>query len=137
MHALPSVQASNSHRLRLIPPYTVKFVIFGLTISSSWGNGHATPYRAIVRALQDAAAADVIVHASYCPEGAKIIDATRELRRPLRVFYDLDTPVTLENLSLNDVDYLHREQVAEFDLYLSFTGGRTLDVLRIEVPDYM
>src|SRR4051794_13335105 len=29
----------------------LKFTIFGLTISSSWGNGHATPYRAILRAL--------------------------------------------------------------------------------------
>src|SRR6201996_3025625 len=30
---------------------SVKITIFGLTISSSWGNGHATPYRALVRAL--------------------------------------------------------------------------------------
>ena len=29
----------------------MKIVVFGLTISSSWGNGHATPYRAILRAL--------------------------------------------------------------------------------------
>src|SRR5581483_8127937 len=29
----------------------LKIVIFGLTISSSWGNGHATPYRALLRAL--------------------------------------------------------------------------------------
>jgi len=29
----------------------VKITVFGLTISSSWGNGHATPYRAIIRAL--------------------------------------------------------------------------------------
>lgn len=29
----------------------MKITIFGLTISSSWGNGHATPYRAILRAL--------------------------------------------------------------------------------------
>ena len=30
---------------------SLKITIFGLTISSSWGNGHATPYRAIVKAL--------------------------------------------------------------------------------------
>src|ERR1700745_3163818 len=30
---------------------TVKIVIFGLSITSSWGNGHATTYRALVRAL--------------------------------------------------------------------------------------
>ncbi|HEY7402334.1 MAG TPA: glycosyltransferase [Candidatus Angelobacter sp.] len=29
----------------------MKLTFFGLTISSSWGNGHATPYRAIIRAL--------------------------------------------------------------------------------------
>jgi spore maturation protein CgeB len=29
----------------------MKIVIFGLTITSSWGNGHATTYRALVRAL--------------------------------------------------------------------------------------
>jgi spore maturation protein CgeB len=29
----------------------VKLTIFGLTLSSSWGNGHATPYRALLRAL--------------------------------------------------------------------------------------
>jgi spore maturation protein CgeB len=152
----------------------VKFTIFGLTISSSWGNGHATPYRAIVRALarmghrvtfyekdvhyyashrdlperdacevvlypdwdavrtealREAASSDVTINASYCPGGARIIDDVLGLARPLKVFYDLDTPVTLENLSLNDVDYLRRDQVPNFDLYLSFTGGRTLDVL--------
>src|SRR5713226_5956941 len=29
----------------------VKITVFGLTLSSSWGNGHATPYRALIRAL--------------------------------------------------------------------------------------
>ncbi|WP_263418616.1 CgeB family protein [Terriglobus albidus] len=29
----------------------MKIVIFGLTITSSWGNGHATTYRSLVRAL--------------------------------------------------------------------------------------
>ena len=29
----------------------MKFVIFGLTVSSSWGNGHATLWRGLVRAL--------------------------------------------------------------------------------------
>ena len=30
----------------------MKFVIFGLTVSSAWANGHATPWRALLRALQ-------------------------------------------------------------------------------------
>src|SRR5829696_8497988 len=29
----------------------MKFVVFGLTISSSWGNGHATLWRGLCRAL--------------------------------------------------------------------------------------
>ena len=29
----------------------MKIVILGLSITSSWGNGHATTYRALVRAL--------------------------------------------------------------------------------------
>jgi spore maturation protein CgeB len=29
----------------------MKIVIFGLTISSSWGNGHATLWRGLCRAL--------------------------------------------------------------------------------------
>src|SRR3954468_24308183 len=31
--------------------FPMKLVIFGLTISSSWGNGHATLWRALCRAL--------------------------------------------------------------------------------------
>ena len=30
---------------------TVKFVIFGLTVSSAWANGHATPWRSLLKAL--------------------------------------------------------------------------------------
>ena len=29
----------------------MKLVVFGLTVSSSWGNGHATLWRALIRAL--------------------------------------------------------------------------------------
>src|SRR5215212_2223419 len=31
----------------------MKFVVFGLAISSSWGNGHATLWRGLCRALAD------------------------------------------------------------------------------------
>ncbi len=149
----------------------MKIVIFGLTLSSSWGNGHATPYRAVIRALAaaghdvsfyekdveyyfwrrdfrespycrlvlydewknvradalaEARAADVTIVGSYCPEGACISDDLLGLARPLRVFYDLDTPITLWNLARGDLDYLRRDQVPGFDLYLSFTGGAVL-----------
>src|SRR6266540_2400965 len=30
---------------------TLNIVIFGLSITSSWGNGHATTYRALIKAL--------------------------------------------------------------------------------------
>ena len=30
---------------------TLDIVVLGLSITSSWGNGHATTYRALVRAL--------------------------------------------------------------------------------------
>lgn len=152
----------------------MKITVFGLTISSSWGNGHATPYRALLRALhrmghqvhffekdvpyyqlrrdfdscdycnltlyqdwqqirrvalEEAAESDVVMTASYLPEGAQINDEVLDLGRPLRVFYDLDTPVTLANMEKHGVDYLRPEQIADFDLVLSFTGGKALQEL--------
>src|SRR5215472_14021854 len=155
----------------------MKIVVFGLTISSSWGNGHATPYRAILRALGGmghcihffekdveyyrsrrdftscdycrltlydewetirsramayARSADVVITASYLPEGRRINDDILELNRPLRVFYDLDTPITLRGLEqeAGGVDYLRRDQIAGFDLVLSFVGGKILEELQ-------
>ena len=157
----------------------LKIIIFGLTLSSSWGNGHATPYRALLRALwrrgheitffekdlpyyasrrdfsapecdfcrlelysdwesvraralATAAESDVVITASYCPEGTRINDEILALSGPLRVFYDLDTPITLAGLSRSDgsaVEYLRADQMPAFDLYLSFTGGRILPEL--------
>jgi spore maturation protein CgeB len=152
----------------------VNITIFGLTISSSWGNGHATPYRAIIRALhrlghrvsfferdveyyarrrdltgcgycelalyssweeiraraiRQAADSDAVVVASYCPDGARITDELLQLSRPLRVFYDLDTPITLQALGASDLPYLRRNQIPGFELYLSFTGGGILGEL--------
>jgi spore maturation protein CgeB len=152
----------------------VKITIFGLTLSSSWGNGHATPYRALLRALarqghrvtfferdteyyalrrdfsscsycdliiydnweeirsralREAAESEVVMTASFCPEGARINDEILALNRPLRVFYDLDTPVTLDKLRGGDLDYLRASQIAEFDLVLSWSGGRALSEL--------
>jgi len=149
----------------------VKITVFGLTISSSWGNGHATPYRAILRALHrlghrvhfyekdvpyyrlrrdfessdycrltlyedwaqirktaiaDASDSDIVITASYLPQGAQINDEVLELSRPLRVFYDLDTPVTLANMERQGVEYLRSDQIAGFDLVLSFTGGKAI-----------
>ena len=55
--------------------------------------------------------------------------------RPLHVFYDLDTPVTLAALASDGLavasgaQYLTPELIPEFDLYLSFTGGPILQTL--------
>jgi spore maturation protein CgeB len=155
----------------------VKITIFGLTISSSWGNGHATPYRALVRALDRlghrihffekdvpyysakrdfdfcdyceltlypdwanirghalsvAAGSDVVITASYLPEGQYINDEVLDLARPLHVFYDLDTPVTLKNMRHSGVEYLAARQICVFDLVLSFTGGNAITELEQE-----
>jgi spore maturation protein CgeB len=155
----------------------VKITVFGLTLSSSWGNGHATPYRAIIRALDRlghqvhffekdvpyyssrrdfdccdyceltlypnwstvrdralsaAADSDVVITASFLPEGRRINDEILDLGHPLRVFYDLDTPVTLNGLRHGEVEYLEAAQIPEFDLVLSFTGGKVLSALEDE-----
>ena len=47
-----------------------------------------------------------MITASFLPEGRRINDEILDLGRPLRVFYDLDTPVTLNNLRHGEVDYL-------------------------------
>jgi spore maturation protein CgeB len=152
----------------------VKITVFGLTISSSWGNGHATPYRAIIRALhrmghevhffekdvpyyssrrdfescdycrltlypewQDvrqqalltASESDVVITASYLPEGQRISGEVLDLCQPLHVYYDLDTPVTLKNMARQGVEYLRPDQLLSFDLVLSFTGGKVLEEL--------
>lgn len=153
----------------------MKIIVFGLTISSSWGNGHATPYRALLRALhraghqvvfyerdvpyyarrrdfdaadfcrlvlhsdwkevraqaqREAGEADAIIHASYCVEGARIIEELSGIGTGLRVFYDLDTPITLEKLATSNCEYLRAGQIAGFDLYLSWCGGSLLDELQ-------
>jgi spore maturation protein CgeB len=155
----------------------LQILFFGLTISSSWGNGHATPYRALVRALHDlnlevvfyekdvpyyakhrdfdrhddcelilytdwesirssalrrAQACDIVVTASYLPDGARISEELLGLEGPLHVFYDLDTPITLSRMQSEGVDYLRAELITRFDLYLSFTGGSILHVLERE-----
>ena len=33
------------------PPQRLRIIILGLSITSSWGNGHATTYRSLMRAL--------------------------------------------------------------------------------------
>lgn len=176
------IREYDPQRIAAQPPIpgvrSLQITIFGLTISSSWGNGHATPYRALLRALHrlghrvtfyekdapyyarhrdfvespycnlvlypewatihraainQAAASDVVIVASYCPEGARISDEVLSLDRPLKVFYDLDTPVTFAKFDTHGAtEYLDPRQIAEFDLFLSFTGGKALRRLEEE-----
>src|SRR5438046_2028751 len=75
---------------------------------------------------------DAVICASYCPDGARIIDDLIEIGGPVRIFYDLDTPITLNRLAREDLDYLRRDQIPSFDTYLSFTGGSILHELVTE-----
>jgi spore maturation protein CgeB len=153
----------------------MKLVIFGLAISSSWGNGHATLWRGLCKALnrlghavvffeQDRpyyeaardwqaigqttlvlyhdwrearalakrhlADADVAIVTSYCADALSACEQIQE-SRALAVFYDLDTPVTLSKLQAGEtVPYLGPEGLRDYELVLSFTGGKALDALR-------
>jgi spore maturation protein CgeB len=153
----------------------LKLVIFGLTLSSSWGNGHATLWRGLCRALarmghrvvfferdvpyyaihrdlrelpgtdlrlyerweeilpearREIADADAAVTTSYCPDGVAAADLILSTDGPLSVFYDLDTPITLERLRAGEeVPYLHPAGLGGFDLVLSYTGGPALTEL--------
>lgn len=153
----------------------MKLVIFGLTISSSWGNGHATlwrglcnalarqghditffekdvPYYAnhrdllwskhydlvlypewnVVRSSARAAVADsdVAVVTSYCPDALSASKIVLD-SQATKVFYDLDTAVTLEKFHADGaVDYVPEYGLGDFDLVLSYVGGRALDELR-------
>ncbi len=160
----------------------MRYLFFGLSITSAWGNGHATTYRGLLRALAarghqctffeqrtdyyqsnrdlDPADADyvkielydswadratqarasraltlneVVVVGSYCFAGAAIADYLLQRRRDYNriLYYDIDTPVTLERLAADGATpYVRGDQLARFDGVLSFTGGPVLDELR-------
>ncbi len=54
--------------------------------------------------------------------------------RPARVFYDLDTPITLSRLSRGETTtYIGPRGLEDFDLVLSYTGGAALDRLESDL----
>jgi spore maturation protein CgeB len=153
----------------------MKINIFGLTITSSWGNGHATTYRALVRALaarghtvvfyerraswyaencdlpnppycrsvlydsltelstradHDLHSADLSIVGSFVPDGTAVGDLVLRGAGGLVAFYDIDTPVTLARLASGRSDYIAARQIPRYHLYLSFTGGPTLETLQ-------
>jgi spore maturation protein CgeB len=152
----------------------MKIVIFGLSITSSWGNGHATTYRALARALhargheilfferdlewyasnrdmpeppfcdvhiyetwpeiasharRELRDCDVAMVGSYFPDGITASEEVLGSRAPVKIFYDIDTPITVSKLRAGDDEYISRKQVPGFDLYFSFTGGPLLHEL--------
>ncbi|MCE9670738.1 glycosyltransferase [Myxococcus stipitatus] len=153
-------------------------VILGLSITSSWGNGHATTYRGLVRELTrrghdvlflerdmpwyaanrdlpcpphgrtelyssvaeltgrfaaPVRHADLVVVGSYVPQGVEVGAWVQRTARGLTAFYDIDTPVTLAGLARGECEYLQPELVPGYQLYLSFTGGPTLERIEREL----
>ncbi|MBB4084683.1 glycosyltransferase [Sphingomonas carotinifaciens] len=152
----------------------MRLVVLGLSLSSSWGNGHATTFRALLKAFaarghdilflerdvpwyasqrdctdpdycelvfyadldelrsrwgKAIAEADAVIVGSYVPQGVEVGRLVQELARGVTAFYDIDTPVTLAKLERGDFEYLSPAVIPGYDLYLSFTGGPTLDHL--------
>jgi spore maturation protein CgeB len=153
----------------------MRFVFLGLTITSSWGNGHATTYRSLLRGLaahghstlflernkdwyagsrdlpdhhdwqtqlynsldeltdrfrDEIATADAVVVGSYVPDGIAVCALVQRLAQGVTAFYDIDTPVTLAALEQGSCAYLDQSMIRGFDVYLSFSGGPALDILR-------
>ena len=152
-------------------------VIIGLSITSSWGNGHATTFRGLVRELskrnhnitflerdvpwyaahRDLPSplfcntilytnvdelkaqygeiirhADMVIVGSYVPEGVAVGEFVTSTAEGITAFYDIDTPVTLAKLEKKDFEYLHPDLISQYNLYLSFTGGPTLQQIEDE-----
>ncbi len=86
-------------------------------------------------AAADAAAelngADVGIVTSYCPDGVAATALMLESNTRIRVFYDLDTPVTLERVGAGEtLSYIGERGLRDFDLVLSYTGGIALYELK-------
>lgn len=151
----------------------LRIAVLGLTLSSSWGNGHATTYRALLRALAERghdilflerdmpwyaksrdlakpdycrlalygslgglgtyraalAGADAVIVGSFVPDGIAVGRFVQAVARGVKAFYDIDTPVTLEALEQGTCEYLSGDLMPGWELYLSFTGGATLERL--------
>jgi spore maturation protein CgeB len=157
----------------------MKFSIFGLTISSSWGNGHATIWRGLCSALikrghsitffekdvpyyadqrdkvdfsglklilysswedihdiaeKNLKDTDIAIVTSYCPDGISASELVLNSNAPMKVFYDLDTPITLNSLEKGEkLFYVGERGFQDFDLVLSYTGGKALDELKTKL----
>jgi spore maturation protein CgeB len=66
---------------------------------------------------------------SYVPEGAAVGEWVTRIAEGVTAFYDIDTPVTLAKLARGETEYLAPSLIPRYRLYLSFTGGPTLERL--------
>jgi spore maturation protein CgeB len=156
-------------------PDRFTIVILGLSITSSWGNGHAITYRGLMAELvrrghrvhflernvpwyadnrdlpgtryghvelysdldelrrlhsNKIRSADCVIVGSYVPDGIAVGEWVNSTAGGVTAFYDIDTPITLASVERGACEYLTRSVIPNYDLYLSFTGGPTLQ--RIE-----
>jgi spore maturation protein CgeB len=156
----------------------MRIVILGLSITSSWGNGHATTYRALVAQLGarghqvlflerdvpwyathrdlaeppycrtelyrdrldlgrrfagEVGEADLVIVGSFVPDGIAVGEWVLRTAAGVTAFYDIDTPVTLARLARGECEYLSAALIPRYHLYLSFTGGPTLERLEGEL----
>jgi spore maturation protein CgeB len=84
------------------------------------------------RFLGDVRDADAVIVGSYVPEGIEVGEWVTRHAHGVTAFYDIDTPVTLAKVSNGGADYVSRALIPKYDLYLSFTGGPTLERLERE-----
>ena len=155
----------------------MKIIVFGLSVTSSWGNGHATTYRALLAALhqrghqivffekdeewyasnrdlpspdfcglhlfqnwkealadvrKELCAADVAILGSFFPDGIQAAQEIIDSKVSAKVFFDIDTPITVAKLRAGGAEYVGTDQIPGFDLYLSFTAGPILEILQGE-----
>lgn len=148
-------------------------------MSSSWGNGHATIWRGLLRVLgekghqilffekdvpyyakhrdpiqftgvklyiyqnwkeayslakMESDQMDVGIVTSFCPDAIKATEFLISSSIPLKLFYDLDTPVTLNSINTQgNIDYLGPHLLKDFDAVFSFTGGNALEDLKVKL----
>jgi spore maturation protein CgeB len=86
------------------------------------------------RAKKELASADKGMVTSYCPDALAASELVLSQNRCLRVFYDLDTPITLASLHTGKpAAYIGERGLNDFDLVLSYTGGEALSALQNEL----
>ncbi len=73
--------------------------------------------------------ADLVIVGSYVPDGIAVGEWVLSTASGVTAFYDIDTPVTLAKLERGKNEYISRGLVMRYHLYLSFTGGPTLERL--------